>query len=159
MLLSEMFGVERDKDFMIKGHSLIFRISLYTDGSDKTYERLVSVDEKGCVYTLSPGAAYYAISIAPSGIIHLPLPLTDEQRVVLMSLYTMGARYMGMTPDGWKRCFVNKPQKEANTWLCSEIKNKQVLTIAPEMVNCLDSIVSLSDPEPLDIAKALGVEG
>ena len=153
--MSEMFGVERDTDFMIKGYSLIFQINLYTDGADKTYERLISVDEKGCVYSLSPGMTYYAISIAPSGIIHLPPPLTDEQRAVLMSLFTIGARYMGMSREGWKRCFVNKPQKEFSGWTCGDT---QELTIAHGMANCLDSLVSWSDTEPYDIGKALGIK-
>ena len=81
-------------------------------------------------------------------------PLTDEQRGVLMSLFTIGARYMGMSREGWKRCFVNKPQKEFSGWTCGDT---QALTIAHGMANCLDSLVSWSDPEPYDIAKALGV--
>ena len=37
--------------------------------------------------------------------------------------------------------------------------DKKLLTIANGMANCLDSLVSWSDPEPYDIGKALGVEG
>ena len=38
-------------------------------------------------------------------------------------------------------------------------EDMQVLTIAPKMLNCLNSLVNKSDPEPYDIGKALGVEG
>ena len=103
---------------------------------------------KACKFRICPDKQ------RPEPIVHLPPPLTDEQRGVLMSLFTIGARYMGMSRDGWKRCFVNKPQKEFSGWMCGDT---QVLTIAHGMANCLDSLVSWSDPEPLDIGKALGV--
>ena len=158
MELSKMFGVERDTEFMIKGYSLIFRISLYTDGSDKTYERLVSVDEKGCVYTLSPGAAYYAISIAPSGIIHLPPPLTDEQREQLKALWTLGYRWLAKDGDGIVYSYGNsKPEKWRSHWVAGCAETYRIHEQMP--VSVVNSLVSWSDPEPYDIGKALGVEG
>ena len=154
MLLSEMFGVERDTDFGVKGYESLFKVTLNVWGEEHLMFKFP------CVSAWEPvphGMLCSVIFAAPSGIIHLPPPLTDEQRVVLMSLFTMGARYMGMTPDGWKRCFVNKPQKEGNTWMRGDTEDKKLLTIANGMANCLDSLVSWSDPEPYDIAKALGV--
>lgn len=154
MLLSEMFGVERDTDFRVKGYETRFRLTLNVSG----FEHL-KIKRSGSDVWETPliGTIFNVISVAPSGIIHLPPPLTDEQRAVLMSLFTMGARYMGMTPDGWKRCFVNKLKKEANTWIFGEIADMQMLSIAPKMANCLDTLINLSDPEPFDIGKALGV--
>lgn len=154
MLLSEMFGVKREVPFNVKGYNgKEFRISVYDDGVENIQFRVGEGDWDPC----QRWAVYDIIAAAPDNIIHLPPPLTDEQRVVLMSLFTIGARYMGMTPDGWKRCFVNKPQKGANTWICGDIKDMQALSIAPKMANCLDSLVDVSDPEPYDIANALGV--
>ena len=152
MLLSEMFGVERDTLFMVEG-----LVSVYKIGTDEQgIERIERVDDGASNGEVVYGpSAWRVINAAPSGIIHLPPPLTDEQRVVLMSLFTMGARYMGMSRDGWKRCFVNKPQKESSGWTCWDV---ECLTIASGMANCLDSLVSWSDPEPFDIGKALGVE-
>lgn len=153
MLLSEMFGVERDVDFRVEGYeeTLSFKITLNDNGTERLMSKYSDKDKWNVAL---PETIFTVISIAPAGIIHLPPPLTDEQRVVLMSLFTMGARYMGMTPDGWKRCFVNKPQKEFSGWTCGDT---QALTIAHGMANCLDHLVSWSDPEPYDIAKALGV--
>ena len=150
MLLSKALEVELDTDFGVEGLYGKFRVRVNTG-----YEFLVVSDGKGAYETVVNGATVYRIiDAAPSGIIHLPPPLTDEHRVVLMSLFTIGARYMGMSREGWKRCFVNKPQKEFSGWTCGDT---QVLTIAGGMANCLDSLVSWSDSEPYDIAKALGV--
>ena len=155
MLLSEMFGVERGKWFKVLGFNCsLFRI-IYDDC--KREELQIKYPKKILFEPVTINMLYAVIRVAPAGIIHLPPPLTDEQRVVLMSLFTMGARYMGMTPDGWKRCFVNKPKKEANTWIFGEIADMQMLSIAPKMANCLDTLINLSDPEPFDIGKALGV--
>ena len=152
MLLSEMFGVERDEKFMVDGMCGEYRVGLFCE----KYEKLLTIDSFGDWIPAKDGLLCVVIDRAPSGIIHLPPPLTDEQRAVLMSLFTMGARYMGMTQEGWKRCFVNKPGKNSSGWTCGDT---QALTIAHGMANCLDSLVSWSDPEPFDIAKALGVEG
>ena len=154
MLLSEMLGVERDTDFMIKGYSLIFRINLYTDGSDKTYERLVSVDEKGCVYTLSPGAAYYAISIAPSDIIHLPPPLTDEQREQLKALYRLGYRYITRSISLTIEAHVGKPRQVMNEWTQGGLH-----AYVPYVNGGLYGLPIKNETEPYNIGKALGVEG
>ena len=151
MLLSEMFGVERDVDFKVIGYIGYFMIREWSDGTERIWWRLKDHQ----VYANADLKVLYDVIFnAPANIIHLPPPLTDEQRVVLMSLFTMGARYMGMTREGWKRCFVNKPQKEFSGWTCGDT---QALTIAHGMANCLDSLVSWSDPEPYDIGKALGV--
>ena len=150
MKWTEITGVDKNVDFKVKGLTETYRIVEQPTG----FQRIALVlngEELSGVTSWFYDEIIYA---APAGIIPLPPPLTDEQRVVLMSLFTMGARYMGMTPDGWKRCFVNKPKKEANTWTSGDT---QVLTIASGMAKCLDSLVSWSDPEPFDIGKALGV--
>ena len=151
MMLSEMFGVKRGEPFMVEECADRFMVVV-----DDFYTEFLRIQGhgKGEWIDASSYAVYEVIKSAPSGIIHLPPPLTDEQRVLLMSLFTMGARYMGMTQEGWKRCFVNKPQKEFSGWTCGDT---QALTIAHGMANCLDSLVSWSDPEPYDIGKALGV--
>jgi len=154
MKWTEITGVDKNVDFKVKTLNETYRIVEQPTG----YQRVALVLPTGELTGVSEWAYDEIINSAPSGIIHLPPPLTDEQRVVLMSLFTMGARYMGMTPDGWKRCFVNKPQKAGNTWMLGDTGDKKLLTIASGMANCLDSLVSWSDPEPYDIAKALGVE-
>ena len=152
MLLSEMLGVERDVDFEAIGYIGRFILRARSDGIERLWWRL---KDHQVYVNADLEVLYDVIFNAPSGIIHLPPPLTDEQRVVLMSLFTIGARYMGMSRDGWKRCFVNKPQKEHCGWTCGDT---QVLFIAPGMANCLDSLVSWSDTEPYDIDKALGIK-
>ena len=153
MELSKTFGVERGNPFEVKGYKgKEFRINTFVSGVE-----YLEIRNIGGIWDLCQvGVMCNVIAAAPSGIIHLPPPLTDEQRAVLMSLFTMGARYMGMTQEGWKRCFVNKPQKEFSGWTCGDM---QCLTIASGMANCLDSLVFWSDTEPYDIGKALEVEG
>ena len=155
MLLSEMLGVERDVDFMVEvvkgGTPVRYRIRQDYEG----VEYLERYSQEDGWQVARENKIFKIIHLAPSGIIHLPPPLTDEQRGVLMSLFTIGARYMGMSRDGWKRCFVNKPQKEFSGWTCGDA---QMLTIANGMANCLDSLASWSDHESYDIGKALGVE-
>ena len=152
MELSKMFGVERDMDFMVEGLRSVYKIGTDEQG----IERIERVDEGASKSEVVYGpSAWRVINAAPSGIIHLPPPLTDEQREQLKALFTIGARYMGMSRDGWKRCFVNKPQKEFSGWTCGDA---QMLTIANGMANCLDSLASWSDHESYDIGKALGVE-
>ena len=169
MKWTEITGAELNKPFKVDGLDGEFEIIEYYDNRSRLIEVVSRVPSgdilAGC--SLTPNEFCAIIHAAPSGIIHLPPPLTDEQRAVLMSLFTMGARYMGMSREGWmgmsregwKRCFVNKPKKEANTWIFGETDDMQMLSIAPKMANCLDTLINLSDPEPLDIAKALGVEG
>ena len=158
MLLSEMLGEKRYVPFKVRGIIFAkFRVNTYTNGVEYIEKKDEGEDDNGIWMFCARETLYEVIHGAPANIIHLPPPLSDEQRVVLMSLFTIGARYMGMTPDGWKRCFVNKPQKGANTWICGDIKDMQALSIAPKMANCLDSLVDVSDTEPFDIAKALGV--
>ena len=148
-----MFGVDRGEWFKVLGFDCsLFRI-IYDDF--KMEELQIKYPEKILFEPITINMMYAVISVAPSGIIHLPPPLTDEQRAVLMSLFTIGARYMGMSREGWKRCFVNKPQKEFSGWTCGDT---QALTIAHGMANCLDSLVSWSDTEPYDIDKALGIK-
>ncbi len=151
MKWTEITGVDKNVDFKVKGLSETYRIIEQPTG----FQRIAVVIPGGELIGASAWVYDEIMYAAPANIIHLPPPLTDEQRVVLMSLFTMGARYMGMSIDGWKRCFVNKPQKEFSRWTCGDA---QCLTIAPGMSNCLDSLVSWSDPEPYDIGKALGVE-
>ena len=153
MLLSEMLGVERDTDFMVKGYSLIFQISLYTDGSDKTYERLITVDENGRVFSLTPGMAYYAIGIAPAGIIHLPPPLTDEQREQLGALYKIGYRYLTRTISITIVAHVVKPRQVMNEWIQGGLH-----AYIPYENSSVYRLPIKNDTEPYDIAKALGVE-
>ena len=156
MKWTEITGAELNKPFKVAGLDGEFAIIEYYDNRSQLIEVVSRVPSgdilAGC--SLTPNEFFAIIHAAPSGIIHLPPPLTDEQRVVLMSLFTIGARYMGMSREGWKRCFVNKPQKEFSGWTCGDT---QALTIAHGMANCLDSLVSWSDPEPYDIAKAMGV--
>ena len=136
MLLSEMFGVEQDVDFEVIGYTGIFMIREQSDGTERL---LWGLKDSNVYVNADLDVLYGIINAAPANIIHLPPPLTDEQRVVLMSLFTIGARYMGMSREGWKRCFVNKPQKEFSGWTCGDTK---ALTIAHGMANCLDSLVS-----------------
>lgn len=154
MLLSEILGVERDTDFGVEGYYGKFRVRVNTG-----YEFFVVSDGKGAYNTVVNGAtAYGIIDAAPSGIIHLPPPLTDEQREQLKALYTLGYRWLVKDMTGDAFAFGVKPVKH-NDWLAWMLstadKNEMVVALNKDLNVC--TLVSWSDPEPYDIGKALGV--
>jgi hypothetical protein len=150
MLLSEMFGVERDVDFCVEMFEGKFRI--------------MSSSGRECLYFKSEGGdwgavtaawmLYSVIESAPSGIIHLPPPLTDEQRTVLMALYTLGARWIAKDENETMWAYKEKPLRCYNIWRAkpSTSGDMKIFNDAP-----VSLLVSWSDPEPFDIGKALGV--
>ncbi len=147
MLLSEMLGVELDKDFRVKGYETRFRLTLNVSG----FEHL-KIKRSGSDVWETPltGTIFNVISVAPSGIIHLLPPLTDEQREQLRALYTLGYRWI--TRDKYGSIYVHEesPCKKAqNSWLMHLLITKPA--------KCFESLVTYPSPEPYDIAKALGV--
>ena len=95
------------------------------------------------------------IAAAPSGIIHLPPPLTDEQREQLKALYTLGYFLLAKDKNGEVFAYSNNIHKRGIVWTTGV--NRHIACI--DAKNPLTSLVSWSDPEPYDIGKALGVEG
>ena len=89
MLLSEMFGVERDTDFEVIGYIGRFILRERSDGTERLLWRLKDV----CV-NADLDILYDIILKTPANIIHLPPPLTDEQREQLKALWTLGGRWL-----------------------------------------------------------------
>ena len=149
MLLSEMFGVR-------EGH--LFTTENYT-GYEFCIESCGGVEhvkvkrESGEWCDVNLTMMEILIHLAPAGIIHLPPPLTDEQREQLKAIWTLGGKWIAKDIDGTLYAYIQKPEKGNCVWLtggkCFYILDS--LHVA--------SLVSWSDPEPYDIAKALGVEG
>ena len=151
MLLSEMFGVERDTDFMVevvKGSPLV-RFRIRRDYAKVEYLERYS-EEDGWQ---NAREIFKVIYLAPSGIIHLPPPLTDEQREQLRAIWTLGGRWLAEDKDGDVYVYIQKPERSSCHWF-SEGKFFGVLKHLD-----VTSLVSWSDPEPYDITKALEVEG
>ena len=155
MLLSEMIGVERDTDFGVEGLCGKFRVRV-----NNGYEFLVVSDGNGAYDTVVNGVAICRIiAAAPSGIIHLPPPLTDEQREQLKAIWTLGGRWIAKDMPGDTFAFGYKPVKDMEwlSWIPSnDNKGENVFSIYRDFDVC--NLVSWSDPEPYDIGKALGVE-
>ena len=151
MLLSEMFGVKRYTLFMVEG-----LVSVYKIGTDEQgIERIERVDEGASKSEVVYGpSAWRVINAAPSGIIHLPPPLTDEQREQLRALYTLGYRWLAKDHNVYAYGNI-KPIKERVGWGTSNCEFARIHEWMPEGV--VASLVSWSDNEPYDIAKALGV--
>ena len=149
MELSKTFGVERDTDFGVKGYESLFKVTLNAWGEEHLMFKFP------CVSAWEPvphGMLCSVIFAAPSGIIHLPPPLTDEQREQLKALYTLGYRWI--TRDKYGSIYVHEesPCKKAqNSWLMHLLITKPA--------KCFESLVTYPNPEPYDIGKALGVEG
>ena len=151
MLLSEMFGVERDTSFGVKGFNDEFRVRF------SGCEYLVVSDGKGAYNTVVSGYTIYGIVAgAPDNIIHLPPPLTDEQREQLKALYTLGYRWLAKDKYGSVYAYEAKPyERSRDKWLCYG----DLYLCYTKPTKYLESLVSWSDSEPHDIGKALGVEG
>ena len=154
MLLSEMFGVERDTGFGVKGYESLFKVTLNAWGEEHLMFKFP------CVSAWEPvphGMLCSVIFAAPSGIIHLPPPLTDDQREQLKALWTLGGRWLTrgrncLTATAHK----NRPTKSEYCWIAfpnDSDERSEMLKGQP-----VSALVSWSDPEPYDIGKALGVE-
>ena len=147
MLLSEMFGVERDTGFGVKGYESLFKVTLNVWGEERLMFKFP------CVSAWEPvphGMLCSVIFAAPSGIIHLPPPLTDEQREQLKALWTLGGRWIAKDSDMAVTAFVDKPVKHELQWTGNEY-----FAVCATLI--VSSLISWSDPEPYDIGKALGV--
>lgn len=153
MLLSEMFGVERGKKFQIEGYKgLEFSVNNNFNGKDKLYFR----DPANHWWDVAtPEMLFNIIADAPSGIIRLPPPLTDEQREQLKALWTLGGRWIAKDASGIVFCYQARPEKEDIEWTVRDTNDEfmEITYFVPAVV-CL---VSWSDPEPYYIGKALGV--
>ena len=98
MLLSEMFGVERGEKFMVDGMCGEYRVGLFCE----KYEKLLTIDSFGDWIPAKDGLLCVVIDRCPSNIIHLPPPLTDEQREQLKAIDALSnpwARTADRLPD------------------------------------------------------------
>ena len=156
MLLSEMFGVERDTDFGVKGYESLFKVTLNAWGEEHLMFKLPCVS----AWELVPqGMLCSVIFAAPAGIIHLPPPLTDEQREQLKAIWTLGGRWLAKDADRDVYAYSIKPEKNSDwsEWMPMKYDEDELyFTVYRDLDVC--SLVSWSDPEPYDIGKALGVE-
>ena len=152
MLLSEMLVVERDTDFCVEMFEGKFRIM-----SSSGRERLYFKSEGGDWSAVTAAWMLYGvIESAPSGIIRLPPPLTDEQREQLKALYTLTFRWIVKNKKGAVVAYSHKPYRYDAYWATEKV-DANIQSVAKELSVC--SLVSWSDTEPYDIGKALGVEG
>ena len=158
MKWTEITGAELYKPFKVDGLEGNYVIIELCDRRGRLIEvasRAPSGDNKaGC--SLTPNEFCAIIHAAPSGIIHLPPPLTDEQREQLKALYTLGYRWLVKNEHCQVNAFEERPSKfEHNYYWLSESGRIYYCSTKPS--DCLASLVSWSDPEPYDIGKALGV--
>ena len=157
MLLSEMFGVERDVDFKVIGYIGYFMIREWSDGTERIWWRLKDHQ----VYVNADLEVLYNVLLkAPGNIIHLPPPLTDEQREQLRAIWTLGGRWLTKDADLDVYAYSVKPEQNSDwdEWVPIKYDEDELqFTVYRYLDVC--SLVSWSDTEPYDIAKALGVEG
>ena len=149
MLLSEMFGVREGQLFTTENY-IDYEFCVE---SCEGVEHVKVKRESGEWSDVNLTMMEILIHLAPAGIIHLPPPLTDEQREQLKAIWTLGGKWIAKDIDGTLYAYIQKPEKGNCVWLtggkCFYILDS--LHVA--------SLVSWSDPEPYDIGKALGVEG
>ena len=153
MLLSEMFGVERDTDFGVKGYSVTFKIvTLLGKYEYLMYRWSDRLDWREAEVTMLCNI----IAGAPGNIIHLPPPLTDNQIEHLKALWAIGGQWLAKDASGTIFCYKAKPQKkdgcEWTTWESDEFID------ITDFVTSVSGLVSWLDHEPYDIAKALEIK-
>ena len=153
MLLSEIFEVKRGEPFMVEECADRFMVVV-----NDFYTEFLRIQGhgKGEWIDASPYAVYEVIKSAPYGIIHLPPPLTDEQREQLQAIWTLGGRWLAKDNyrDNAFFTYVNKPYKKDGGYCWwSDIGGRFMVLQSL----CVCKLVSWSDPEPYDIGKALGV--
>ena len=145
MLLSEMIGVIEGELFGVGGRVGYYKIN------NNTLMRSFCCDDNWEVVSadLVLGILLYDV---PSNIIRLPPPLTDEQREQLKAIWTLGGRWFAKDESGYVWYYKEKPTKNNidDYWESWE-KTYQL----PNDIE-VNGLVSWSDPEPYDIAKALG---
>ena len=147
MLLSEMFGVERDTEFGVEGYHVTFKIAKFLE----EYEYLMYRWSDKLDWREAEGTLLCSvIAGAPANIIHLPPPLTDEQREQLRAIWTLGGRWLAKDSDMAVNACVDKPVKHELQWTGNEY-----FAVCATLI--VSSLISWSDPEPYDIGKALGV--
>lgn len=149
MKWTEITGVDKNVDFKVKSLSETYRIVEQLTG----YQRVCLVLPTGELTGVSEWAYDEIINSAPSGIIHLPPPLTDEQREQLRALYTLGYFLLAMDKNGEVFAYSASVHKCGVVWTTGV--NRHIACI--DAKNPITSLVSWSDPEPYDIGKALGV--
>ena len=150
MLLSEMFGVERDTNFGVKGYESLFKVTLNVWGEERLMFKFP------CVSAWEPvphGMLCSVIFAAPSGIIHLPPPLTDGAGEQLRALYTLGYRYITRTISLTIEAHVAKPRRVMNEWTQGGLH-----AYVPYVSGGIYGLPIKNETEPYDIGKALGVE-
>ena len=153
MKWTEITGAKLNKPFKVAGLDGEFAIIEYYDNRSQLIEVVSRVPSGDILagFSLTPNEFCAIIHASPSGIIHLPPPLTDEQREQLRAIWTLGGKWIAKDIDGALYAYIQKPEKGTCAWLtggkCFYILDS--LHVA--------SLVSWSDPEPFDIGKALGV--
>ena len=157
MELSKTFGVERGNPFEVKGYKgKEFRINTFVSGVE-----YLEIRNIGGIWDLCQvGVMCNIIAAAPSGIIHLPPPLTDEQREQLRAIWTLGGRWLAKNADLDVYAYSVKPEQSSDwaEWVPIKYDEDELqFTVYRYLDVC--SLVSWSDPEPYDIGKALGAEG
>jgi hypothetical protein len=154
MELSKMFGVERDTDFGVEGYES-FRFNINT--TPKGVDRLYFKHNDGCWIFTKAEMLTDIIYGAPGNIIHLPPPLTDEQREQLKAIWTLGGRWLAKDCDGKAFCYFEMPHNNGGYWHDGDVQVNDGFGL--ELLRSLSvcEIPSKSDPEPFDIGKALGV--
>ena len=152
MLLSEMFGVERDTPFMVDGYTAPFMVRLVDN-----FERLFVLRFGEYVQAVNINFLQDLINRAPAGIIRLPPPLTDEQREQLKAIWTLGGRWLAKDCDGSVNYYLKMPCKENGYWYISDCDEKCGYDIPLSASVCGLQELNRVD-EPYDIAKALGIK-
>mgnify|MGYP000998881969 CR=1 FL=1 len=141
--MHEVLGVEPFEKFQVVGGYEGRNYSLDKDGwmrwGDSNWESDVE-------------DVYNAIN---NGIIRLPR-LTDEQEEQLRALVTLGYRWLIKDSTDAVFAYAKMPAKQSEWWNCGGANVRIFIDLPPGI---LTSLVSWSDPAPLDIVQVLRQNG
>lgn len=148
--MHEVLGVELGERFQIKGQTPRYDQNFFVDeNGDVRREGWSSPFDRAAVYLINH----------PERIIRRPR-LTDEQVAQLKALVTLGFKWLAKQRKGYVMFFHKKPHKNG-IWFSGTGDEQEDFGVELPNDTHLSSLVSWSDPSPLDIVatlKAAGVE-
>jgi hypothetical protein len=146
MRMHEQLGVEPGEEFGLDGYLSRYYVDI--DGYVRSYEsKEIMWGEQIC-----------DMINYPDRIIRRPR-VTEEQLRELEALHTLGYRWIAKDESGLVCAFVSKPVRKCQDWaqpVSDDGRNKYIWLLFRLGIN---SLVSWSDPEPLDIVQTLKANG
>lgn len=145
--MHEVLGVEPDKEYTFKNK--VTQFNFYIDTKGHAFIADKSEGDYLCAYYLTQLINH------PERIIRKPR-LSEEQVRQLQALVTLGYRWLIKDSTDAVFAYAKMPAKQSEWWNCGGANVRIFIDLPPGI---LTSLVSWSDPAPLDIVQVLRENG